>query len=194
MSDGDRSSAMEGEDMVEVFMRAHRQSRPDLDVAPMAVIGRVLRASRILDQRMRTLLATQDMEPWEFDVLASLRRSAPPHRLTAGALVKLMMLSPGALTNRVDRLVARRLVTRDVDPGNRRQVLIGLTDEGRELADRLTGLVAERHGELLAVLSAQDQEILASSLRTLLVSLGDRPTGQPETADADHRTDEHATA
>lgn len=162
--------------MVDQILSRHRQEHPDVDLSAVAVVGRVVRASRILDQKMRVLVAGHGMELWEFDVLASLRRADPPHQLTAGALVKLMMLSPGALTNRVDRLVARGLVTRDVDPNNRRQVLIGLTEEGRRLADRLIAVVAEGHGAMLAGLSADDRRQMAETLRTLLLSLGDRPT------------------
>lgn len=165
----------EDEDVVDQIIKRHRELRPDLDSSPFGVVGRVIRISRLFDNQMRALLAEQGMEGWEFDVLASLRRSDPPHRLTAGALGKVMMLSPGALTNRVDRLVARGLVTRDVDPDNRRQVLIGLTDEGARLADRLVEVVAAGHVQILSGLSVPERDSLAGHLRRLLISLGDRP-------------------
>ncbi len=47
------------------------------------------------------------------------------------------------MTHRVDRLVGRGLVTRQVDPDNRRRVLVELTPEGLALVDRvLEGHVA----------------------------------------------------
>lgn len=127
------------------------------------------------------------MEPWEFDVLASLDRSAPQHRLTAGALVNSMMLSPGALTNRVDRLLARGLVTRDVDPDDRRQVLIGLTEKGQRTVQRLLSVVADQHGRFLAGLSAEEQQNLADTLRRLLLSLDDHPVTRKRPARQNRR-------
>jgi DNA-binding MarR family transcriptional regulator len=46
------------------------------------------------------------------------------------------MVTSGAITNRIDRLVAKGLVTRDLDPTNRRAVRIALTPAGRRLVDR----------------------------------------------------------
>ena len=175
MQDGADARGPEDEDVVDQIIERHRQQCPDLDTSPFAVVGRVIRVARLFDQQMRTLLAERGMEAWEFDVLASLRRADPPHRLTAGTLVKMMMLSPGALTNRVDRLVARGLVTRDVNPDNRREVLIGLTDEGARLADHLLEVVAAGHRDIVSGLSGPERDDLAGHLRRLLLSLGDRP-------------------
>jgi DNA-binding MarR family transcriptional regulator len=189
----DVRSVPEGEDVVDQIIKRHRQQRPDIDPSPFGIVGRVVRVSRLFDQQMRVLLAAHGMEAWEFDVLASLRRTDPPHRLTAGRLGKVMMLSPGALTNRVDRLVARGLVTRDVDPGNRRQVLIGLTDEGAGVADRLRDVVAAGHQQILSGLSPEQRDSLAGNLRRLLLSLGDRP-GADHQAPVQPATDDPATA
>lgn len=163
------------QDVVDKIMSEHRRLDPDVDVAPLAVVTRVARASRILDQNMRAATLAHGVEPWEFDVLATLRRTEPPYQLSAGALVDAMMLSPGAITNRVDRLVTRGLVTRDVDPGNRRRVLIALTPAGHELVTRLLQVVVELHGSLLAGLSDTERDQVATALRKLLLSLGDRP-------------------
>ena len=71
------------------------------------------------------------LESWEFDVLAALRRAGAPDTLSPGQLIKETMVTSGTMTNRIDRLTARGLVTREDHPDDRRVVLVRLTDEGR---------------------------------------------------------------
>ncbi|MCE7083033.1 MarR family winged helix-turn-helix transcriptional regulator [Streptomyces sp. ST2-7A] len=167
-------------DAVDGILDRWARARPDLDASPMAVIGRISRLSRLLGQAVREHLAEQGVEPWEFDVLATLRRTGPPFTLSPGELAASAMIGGAALTHRADRLVERGLITREVDPDNRRRVLITLTTEGLELVDRLvTGHVAHED-RLLATLGPEDREITADLLRRLLISLGDTgDTGRP---------------
>ena len=72
----------------------------------------------------------------ELDVLAALRRSGPPYELSPGALAAaMMMMSSGGTTARLDRLERDGRVRRSPDPGDRRGVLVALTDQGRRLVD-----------------------------------------------------------
>ncbi|MBN6041073.1 MarR family winged helix-turn-helix transcriptional regulator [Amycolatopsis sp. 195334CR] len=152
-----------------------RTERPDLDPGPMGVVARIQRACRLLERELRENFARHDLQLWEFDVLGTIRRCGPPFRLTAGQLVEATMVTSGAITNRIDRLVARGLVTREVDPANRRSVLISLTDEGRELIDRVVVDHIDLEASLLRDLSGDDQDQLAGLLRRLLTTLGDHP-------------------
>ncbi|MGH1551220.1 hypothetical protein ACRAWF_00290 [Streptomyces sp. L7] len=93
-------------DAVDDFMGQWAAQRTDLDLDAMGTIGRVLRLSRLVNTRLKEYFAQYDMETWEFDVLATLRRSDRP--LTAKALASSVMIGSAALTNRVDRLVAPR--------------------------------------------------------------------------------------
>ena len=160
-------------DSVDVIIDQWEVERPDLDFAPVGAVGRLSRASRLLERAVRETLARHDLEGWEFDVLATLRRAGDPHTLTPGELSRQAMVSSAALTNRVDRLVARGLVHRDVDPDNRRRVLVGLTDQGRTLVDRAVEDHVANERDLLSVLPANEQQRLMSTLRRLLLSLGD---------------------
>jgi DNA-binding MarR family transcriptional regulator len=85
------------------------------------------------------------------------------------------MVTSGAITNRIDRLVARGLVTRETDPANRRSVVITLTDSGSALVDKVLVHHVAHEKRLLASLSAAEQRQLATLLRTLLTGLGDVP-------------------
>jgi len=158
-------------DTVDVILEQWRAERPDLDPSPMGVFGRLSRASRQLDRRLQENFTSFDLQHWEFDVLATLRRSGAPYRLTAGGLVASSMVTSGAITNRIDRLVARGLVDREVDPANRRSVLVTLTADGLALVDEAVAAHVRHEETLLDGLSADDRTQLIGLLRTLSRSL-----------------------
>ncbi|GIH63512.1 MarR family winged helix-turn-helix transcriptional regulator [Microbispora siamensis] len=162
-----------GNDAVDQILRQWARARPDVDCSAMGVAGRISRASRLLEKGIKEYFAGHDLEPWEFDVLATLFRSNPDHRLCMSDLATAAMVSSAALTNRVDRLVARGLVHREVAPTNRRMVLITLTDEGREVVDALLEGHVANEERLLSGLTDEDRERLSGLLSKLLTSLGD---------------------
>ncbi|WP_433175043.1 MarR family winged helix-turn-helix transcriptional regulator [Actinoallomurus sp. CA-150999] len=160
-------------DAVDRILAQWRTERPDVDVWPMGVIGRITRLSRVLDRELKEFFAGHDLEHWEFDVLATLRRSGPPYELTAGALNRAAMVTSGAITNRIDRLSTRGLVERVPDEEDRRSVRVRLTDRGRALVDEVVGLHVANEVRLLGALAPDDRDRLAGLLRALLESLGD---------------------
>jgi DNA-binding MarR family transcriptional regulator len=163
------------EDVVDRIAAQWRTVRPDIDVTPMLAVGRISRLSRLIDRRLADNFAEHGIESWMYDVLATLRRSQPPHELATGDLVERTMVTSGAMTNRIDRLEQRGLVERRDVPADRRKVLVRLTDAGLALVDDvvLGHLATER--EILGSLSPRQQEELVRSLRRLLVGLGDVP-------------------
>ena len=146
--------------------------RPDVDVSPMAVIGRVSRLSRLLDKRLGENFARFGIEAWMYDVLATLRRQGEPYELTAGDLVRQSMVTTGAVTNRIDRLEHRGLVER-ARTDDRRKVIVRLTPAGRDLVDRVVGDHMATERNILAPLTQRQEAELARFLRTVLVALGD---------------------
>ena len=115
----------------------------------MEVLSRITRLAHQLDRRRSAAFAAHDLESWEFDVLAALRRSGPPYQLSPGRLLQETLVTSGTMTNRVDRLVARGWVTREQQPGDRRGVLVRLTSEGRTVVDSaLTDLLAAERSML----------------------------------------------
>ncbi len=111
-----------------------------------------------------------------FDVLASLRRSGPPYQLTPTQLYREMMLTSGAMTNRIDRLEEAGLVARKPDPSDRRGTLVRLTAKGKALIDAAAAEHAANEERLLAVLTATEQRQLGDLLRKVLIDLGDTAT------------------
>lgn len=160
-------------DAVDLVLAQWARERPDIDVWPMGVVGRISRLSRLLDLRLKEFFAERGLERWEFDVLATLRRSGPPYELTAGALNRAAMITSGAITNRIDRMAKRGLVERVPDEADRRSVRVRLTDQGWETVEALVGPHTENEALLLSALNPRERDRLASTLRTLLESLGD---------------------
>jgi DNA-binding MarR family transcriptional regulator len=147
--------------------------RPDVDISPVGIVGRVSRLSRLVDRRLAANFARFGVESWMYDVLATLRRSGEPYELTAGDLVRQSMVTTGAITNRIDRLEARGLVER-ARTDDRRKVIVRLTPKGRDLVDEVVGDHLATEQEILAGLSPRQQRELAHLLRLTLLHLGDR--------------------
>lgn len=159
-------------DEVDTIVEAWRRERPDLDLAPMEVLSRISRLARHLDRLRANAFSAHDLESWEFDVLAALRRTGPPYRLSPGQLLRETLVTSGTMTNRVDRLVERGLVTRQDHPNDRRGVLVELTDAGRDAVDAaLVELIAAER-QIMAALDVADHDQLTRSLRLLLARYG----------------------
>jgi DNA-binding MarR family transcriptional regulator len=155
-------------DEVGRIVAAWRRERPDLDVEPLEVLSRVSRLAHHLDRHRAAAFAGHGVEPWEFDVLAALRRSGPPYELSPGQLSAETLVTSGTMTNRVDRLSGRGLVARRPDPDDGRGVLVGLTDAGRALVDTTLADLLEREHVLLGELSPSERDGLAALLRRLV--------------------------
>ncbi|MFC4561945.1 MarR family winged helix-turn-helix transcriptional regulator [Nocardiopsis mangrovi] len=158
-------------DEVDGLVEAWRTERPDLDVEPLQVLSRVSRLARHLDRARRTVFTDHDLEPWEFDVLAELRRSGPPYELSPGRLLRATLVTSGTMTNRIDRLAAAGLVRRHPDPADKRGVLVRLSNGGRERVDAALADLLTYEESLLSGVSPEDRRVLARLLRSILSPL-----------------------
>jgi len=154
-------------DEVDRIVDAWTRERPDLDFAPLQVLSRVGRLSRHLDRARRIAFSASDLETWEFDVLSALRRAGAPYQLSPKALLQQTLVSSGTMTNRIDRLVERKLVERRTDPHDGRGILVVMSPLGQERVDRAISQLLEGEAELLDALSPADQEKLSTLLRKL---------------------------
>ncbi len=157
-------------DEVDRIVGAWRTQRPDLEFSPMEVLSRVDRLSRHLDRARREAFTRSDLEPWEWDVLSALRRAGEPFQLSPKQLLQQTLVSSGTMTNRIDRLVGRRLVRREDDPADGRSVLVTLTEEGRIRVDAAITRLVDAEAVMLDGLARSDRDRLAALLRKL--SLG----------------------
>ncbi len=124
------------EDDIDHLVAFWRRKNPGLDVDTKLVALRIRRVALLLERALRTELATLEAERWEVEMLVALYR-AEEDELTAGSLQRAAQVTSGAITNRLDRLEANGLVTREVAEADRRQVVVGLTPAGLARAEQL---------------------------------------------------------
>ena len=155
------------DEIVDAWVREH----PGLDFSPLKILSRVTRLAKQLEKTRRASFATADLESWEFDVLAALRRAGSPHELSPKALLEQTYVSSGTMTNRIDGMARRGLVERRTDPNDGRGVLVSMTAEGRDRVDAAISHLVDAEAELLAGLSKADQERLAALLRRLSLDI-----------------------
>jgi DNA-binding MarR family transcriptional regulator len=158
-------------DGVDVIIDQWRRERPDLDMSPIGVIGRISRLSREIERRLEPVYAASGLEPGWYDVLATLRRAGPPYRVRPTDFAETLMLTSSGTTKRLDRLEAAGYVTRERDPSDRRGVLIALTPQGRSLVDNAADKHMANERRILGGLSAAEQRQLAGLLRKLTLTL-----------------------
>jgi DNA-binding MarR family transcriptional regulator len=157
-------------DEIDRIVEQWNRERPDLDVSPTETLQRITRLSLLQGASFARVFAPYRISFGEYLVLAALRRAGPPYRMNPTSLFNSVILSSGAMTNRLDRLEAMGLVERQPDPADRRGRLVALTDRGREMVDAAVVDHLENEQRLLGSLDAGEREQLAGLLRKLLLS------------------------
>ncbi|MEO1091819.1 MAG: MarR family transcriptional regulator [Pseudomonadota bacterium] len=161
-------------DHVDRVLEQWRRERPDLDVAPMGLIGRAKRLMLHLSREMEKTWAEHGLNAASFDVLATLRRSGHPFSLSPGDLIASTMVTSGTMTNRIDQLVKAGYVERVPNPDDGRGFLISLTDAGFQVIDRAVTAHVATQEELVSGLSAAERKQLDALLKTFLGGLEER--------------------
>jgi DNA-binding MarR family transcriptional regulator len=154
-------------DLLNIIAKDWARVRPDTDVTPVLTFISVNRVSALLERELSSFFAAHGLTPSAYDVLATLRRSAPPGGLSFARLSELMAITPPAVTKRVDALEARGLVERHDDAHDRRAFRLQLTATGQELVDHVMPLHVANEERLLGGLNTQER----AQLRQLLGQL-----------------------
>ena len=157
-------------DHVDKILAQWNRERPDLDVEAMGILGRMKRLEMHLMREIDTVLRKQGLSSSGFDVLATLRRSGAPYRLSPGDLLATTMVSSGTMTNRIDQLEKAGLVERIVNPDDRRSVLIALTKEGFACVEAATSAHVANQQRLTRGLSREEKTDLDRLLKKFLVT------------------------
>lgn len=157
-------------DPIDKILAQWQRERPDLDVSPMGVIGRMWRLAKHLERDIQEIFSEFSLTIGEFDVLAALRRSGSPFHLSPTELFSTLMVSSGTMTHRLDRLEKAELVNRIPDRSDRRGTIIELTDKGFNLVEKAVEAHVSNEHRILSVLESSEREVLILLLRKLLVS------------------------
>jgi DNA-binding MarR family transcriptional regulator len=166
------------QDAVDRILAQWARERPDLDCSPMGIIGRISQLQREVNLAQRATFARHGLDVPSFDVLAALRRAGPPYQLTPTALMRTALVTSGAITQRLDRLEEKGLITRTRSEADGRAVVVTLTAAGRTALDTALPDHLDTERKLLEGLTDDDLDQLAALLRKFLVTLG-RVAEQP---------------
>ena len=164
-------------DHVAAILDAWRVERPDLDVTPVGVFGRITRIERHTSEALRGVYRAYGIDSGEYDVLAALRRSGAPYRLTPTELYRSMLVTSATMTARLDRLEQRNLIRRQPAPTDRRSVLVELTPDGRAVIDKAAADLVAAEAALLGDLKPRERTALSELLARLAGSLEKRTNG-----------------
>ncbi len=140
---------------------------PEIDPEVEGIVVRLDKADRLIDKAATVNLARLELTHEEFKVLIALHTGSRTH----GSLSRELVVSTGAMTNRLDKMERAGLLARKRDPSDRRGVLLELTDNGRRRLDDYIDLAARRERELLSALTEDEKRQLNRLLRKLLAAL-----------------------
>lgn len=143
-----------------------RRERPDLDISPQGVIGRLHRLAGHLTAELCLVYGRYGLSEGEFDVLCALRRAGEPYERAPGELAAHTMVTTGAMTKRIDRLERAGLVTRRRSDDDQRGRIVALTQPGRELIDQAFTDHMRNERRLLSVLTPAETMALEGLLTT----------------------------
>lgn len=155
-------------DAVDRILEQWKRERPDLDCSPMGPIGRLKRCALLLEPRVESAFIRHDLVRWEFDMLATLRRTGSPFILSPTQLFSTLMITSGTMTHRLKALEKRGYITRLPDPDDARSLLVALTEAGRERIDEAVESHVENERQLLAGLSTEQRQQLDRALKVFM--------------------------
>ena len=158
-------------DDIDRIVEQWNRERPELDVAPMALIGRLGRLRERISREQEKVFARFGLNSAGFDVLATLLRNGAPYALSPGALMASMMITSGTVTNRIDQLEKTGLVSRAPNPEDRRSMIVALTPEGLALIGAAIAAHVENQHRLVARLAPEDRAALDKGARAFLAAL-----------------------
>jgi len=171
------------QDHVDFVLAQWTRERPDLDVSPMAVFGRIFRLTTLVMRDVEHTFRQHGIQQGEFDLLATLYRAGPPYALSPQQLVDALLLSSGAMTHRLDRLEQAGLVSRRPNPDDRRGVIVSLTEPGRATIGQAVQTYMAQLEAALAPLPPADRKRLATLLHRLLADHDNAAPGAITTRD-----------
>lgn len=149
-----------------------QRERPDLDVTPQGVIGRLHRVAGRLTAELTTVYDAHGLAEGDFDVLATLRRAGDPFERSAGELAEHTMVTTGGMSKRIDRLERAGLVTRRSSDTDGRGRVVRLTELGRTTIDAAFTDHMRNERRLVDELGPADAATLERILTAWLARLG----------------------
>jgi DNA-binding MarR family transcriptional regulator len=172
------TTTTEERDHIDRFLDSIRERLPMLDPEVEGLVDRISGLSRRFHRALDETLSEFELDYAEWKLLGLLSREGEVYRSSPGKLGRLMELSSGAMTNRLDRLEHAGLVRRLPDPNDRRGIQVELTDEGRRVYEDAIGVQGRKEALVAAALNESEKKQLNALLRRLMLEF-ERAEGYP---------------
>jgi len=169
-------------DHIDRFLDTIRERLPMLDPDVEGIVDRIGGLQRRFKRAMDETLDEFDLDWSEYKLLSLLTREGEVYRSSPGKLARIMELSSGAMTNRLDRLEQAGLVRRLPDPDDRRGILVELTPEGKRVYEDAVGAQGRKESLVASALSVPEKKQLNALLRRLMIEF-ERAEGGPPPED-----------
>jgi DNA-binding MarR family transcriptional regulator len=162
-------------DSIDDFLERACKIFPSLDPEVEGAVDRICKLNKRFDTMLEHAVEAFGLNKGEFKVLITLRQHNDDFTMSPGELGDELLLSSGAMTNRLDRLESARLIAREPDPDDRRALIVRLTTDGLQKIDEAMNAAAHNEAAVVSVLSPAEQKRLNTLLRKLVLSFEVKP-------------------
>jgi DNA-binding MarR family transcriptional regulator len=169
-------------DHIDRFLDSVRERLPMLDPEVEGLVDRIGGLNRRFHRALDETLAEFELDYAEYKLLGLLYREAEVYRSSPGRLARLMELSSGAITNRLDRMEEAGLLRRLADPDDRRGILVELTPDGKRVYEEAIGVQGRKEAFFASALTKAEQKQLNTLLRRIMIEF-ERAEGGPPPED-----------
>ena len=169
-------------DHIDRFLETIRERLPMLDPEVEGIVDRIGGLQRRFKRAMDDTLDEFGLDWSEYKLLGLLTREGEVYRSSPGKLARIMELSSGAMTNRLDRLEQAGLVRRLPDPDDRRGILVELTPDGKRVYEDAVGAQGRKESLVASALTVAEKKRLTALLRRLMIEF-ERAEGGPPPED-----------
>lgn len=167
-------------DHIDRVIEEWAHARPDLDMTPLEILGRIARIAGLFRAAGRRMVAQYGIDVNEWALLTALYRTQRAEGITPTALARSLLVTSGGVTRLIVRLRTRGLIRRHQDPRDKRRAVLELTPRGLKIVE--TAFTAQNqleHG-LVAALPEPERAHLIALLRKLLLSIDEAPAALPK--------------
>jgi DNA-binding MarR family transcriptional regulator len=171
-------------DQVDGFVERAVGIFPRLDPEVEGIVDRIHHLEKRFGQLLEHTVAPFGLNKGEFKLLMTLRQRPPGFALSPGALGECLLLSSGAMTNRLDRLEEAGLVVREADPDDRRALVVRLTPSGLAKIDDAVNAEIDREVAIVSVLTPAEQKRLNALMRKMILTFESAPRARVAAAGA----------
>jgi DNA-binding MarR family transcriptional regulator len=154
----------------------HRQEPPSSDDVDAVTTAVLTASSLLMTISARSLASVEErVTLQQFRMLVVL---AGHGDLKLVALADRLGVNPSTAMRMVDRLAAARLLSRQVNPTNRRENVLSLTDPGRQIVNEVTARRRKEIAAIVARMPSAQRTGLVTALRTFTDAGGEAPVGE----------------